>query len=143
MEFTCYNICFYQILISVLGHRKALNDWNNTKDPSNRSANHAPALHGQLTLTELLEESSKQTTRIQDEIELAQVCNKDDHCSNEHKTPESEAIETNDIDDAIKDEDETHKSNASGKESEPASSLTNVAGNKKYQIDGCSYLQIH
>lgn len=58
MEFTCYNICFYQILISVLGHRKALNDWNNTKDPSNRSENLASALCGQLALAELLKKES-------------------------------------------------------------------------------------
>ena len=70
------------------------------------------------------EQHSEQITRIQDDCEEAQVHNSRD----EHKTPESQAIETDDINDANNNEDDTYKSNEWDKQSEPVSSSTNVAG---------------
>ena len=79
---------------------------HNNKAVLHQSGNRAIALHGQLTLSELLkikkvnkEEYSTQITRIQDDSGKAQVHNEDDHSGDEPKTPESDAIKTDDYDD--------------------------------------------
>lgn len=47
------------------------------------------------------EQHSEQITRIQDDCEEAHVHNEDENSRDEHKTPESQAIETDDIYDDI------------------------------------------
>lgn len=92
---TYFILRFYQILICALGPRTT-GQSQNTKAATYRSGNGAFSLRGQLTLAELLkkkkvdeEKSSVQITRTQDGSEEAQLYNKDEHSSDEHKTPDT------------------------------------------------------